>query len=178
MSLAKTLFDSQFASLHGRNRLAALLKNFGISSDGTDEPFTRHFISPGVHYLLFPCLGIGIRSGWGTERTECKLLLKRWIRASLLTLLFANRRTVFTKSWLTSEPVHYQIIAQNPSHRIQVEVNDWRLRINRSLFMGSNTDLGSFAVVVFLRPSSFRISTDPATRMGSAAPVLVSLNSG
>lgn len=46
-------------------RTEAHLEYFGIFSDGTEESVVRHFISPGVHYLLSPDLEIGIRSGWG-----------------------------------------------------------------------------------------------------------------
>jgi hypothetical protein len=38
---------------------------FGIFSDGKREGFTRHFFSPGVHYLINPNTEVGIRVGWG-----------------------------------------------------------------------------------------------------------------
>jgi hypothetical protein len=38
---------------------------FGIFSEGKADEFTRHFVSPGVHYLITPDLEIGVRVGWG-----------------------------------------------------------------------------------------------------------------
>jgi hypothetical protein len=38
---------------------------FGIFSSGKAENFTRHFFSPGVHYLVTPNLEVGVRVGWG-----------------------------------------------------------------------------------------------------------------
>jgi hypothetical protein len=38
---------------------------FGIFSAGNEEEFTRHFFSPGVHYLVTPDMEVGVRVGWG-----------------------------------------------------------------------------------------------------------------
>ncbi len=38
---------------------------FGIFSSGKNEEYERHFISPGVHYLINPNLEVGARVGWG-----------------------------------------------------------------------------------------------------------------
>jgi hypothetical protein len=38
---------------------------FGIFSTNKAEEFTRHFLSPGVHYLITPDLEVGVRVGWG-----------------------------------------------------------------------------------------------------------------
>jgi hypothetical protein len=38
---------------------------FGIFSTDKAEEFTRHFFSPGIHYLVTPDLEVGIRVGWG-----------------------------------------------------------------------------------------------------------------
>jgi hypothetical protein len=38
---------------------------FGIFSTGKAEEFTRHFFSPGIHYLITPNFEVGVRVGWG-----------------------------------------------------------------------------------------------------------------
>jgi hypothetical protein len=38
---------------------------FGLFSQGRTEAFNRHYLSPGVHYLVTPDLEIGVRVGWG-----------------------------------------------------------------------------------------------------------------
>jgi hypothetical protein len=38
---------------------------FGIFSSGKAEEYERHFISPGVHYLITPNIEVGARVGWG-----------------------------------------------------------------------------------------------------------------
>jgi hypothetical protein len=46
-------------------RLNVHAEYFGIFSTGKAEEFTRHFFSPGVHYLITPDLEVGVRVGWG-----------------------------------------------------------------------------------------------------------------
>jgi hypothetical protein len=48
-----------------RERLNVHAEYFGIFSTSKAEDFTRHFFSPGVHYLITPDLEVGIRVGWG-----------------------------------------------------------------------------------------------------------------
>lgn len=38
---------------------------FGLYSAGKERDFTRHYFSPGVHYLVTEDLEIGVRVGWG-----------------------------------------------------------------------------------------------------------------
>jgi len=38
---------------------------FGIYSAGKHENFTKHYFSPGVHYLITPNMEVGVRVGWG-----------------------------------------------------------------------------------------------------------------
>jgi hypothetical protein len=38
---------------------------FGIFSSGKVEEFTKHFFSPGTHYLVTEDLEVGVRVGWG-----------------------------------------------------------------------------------------------------------------
>lgn len=38
---------------------------FGIVSSGKRDDFTRHYFSPGVHYLVTPDFEVGVRVGWG-----------------------------------------------------------------------------------------------------------------
>jgi hypothetical protein len=38
---------------------------FGLFATDRRENFTRHFVSPGVHYLVSPDLELGVRVGWG-----------------------------------------------------------------------------------------------------------------
>lgn len=38
---------------------------FGIASTGSTENATRHYFSPGLHYLVTPDLEVGFRLGWG-----------------------------------------------------------------------------------------------------------------
>jgi lipopolysaccharide assembly outer membrane protein LptD (OstA) len=46
-------------------RIAAHAEYFGIFSQGKEGDFVRHFISPGVHYLITDNLEVGVRVGWG-----------------------------------------------------------------------------------------------------------------
>jgi hypothetical protein len=46
-------------------RWAAHAEYFGIFTTGKAENATRHFFSPGVHYLITPDLEVGVRVGWG-----------------------------------------------------------------------------------------------------------------
>jgi hypothetical protein len=46
-------------------RIETHIEYFGIFSDGSEIATVRHFVSPGVHYLLTPDLELGIRTGWG-----------------------------------------------------------------------------------------------------------------
>src|SRR5262249_19806269 len=38
---------------------------FGLFSQGRAEDFSRHYLSPGAHYLLTENLEVGVRVGWG-----------------------------------------------------------------------------------------------------------------
>lgn len=38
---------------------------FGHFSQNREDDFAKHFVSPGVHYLLTPDIEIGVRVGWG-----------------------------------------------------------------------------------------------------------------
>jgi hypothetical protein len=38
---------------------------FGIFSTDKADEFTRHFFSPGIHYLITPDFEVGVRVGWG-----------------------------------------------------------------------------------------------------------------
>ena len=38
---------------------------FGIFSSNKSEDFTRHYVSPGAHYLLTPNIEVGVRVGFG-----------------------------------------------------------------------------------------------------------------
>jgi hypothetical protein len=38
---------------------------FSIFSTDKAEEFTRHFFSPGAHYLITPDVEVGVRVGWG-----------------------------------------------------------------------------------------------------------------
>lgn len=44
---------------------AAHVEYFGLSSSGKERNFTKHFISPGLHYLVNPNFEVGFRLGWG-----------------------------------------------------------------------------------------------------------------
>ncbi|MCR9294817.1 MAG: transporter [bacterium] len=46
-------------------RTEAHMEYFGIFSDGSEQELVRHFISPGIHYLLTPDFEVGTRVGWG-----------------------------------------------------------------------------------------------------------------
>jgi hypothetical protein len=46
-------------------RLNVHAEYFGIFSSGKAEEFTRHFFSPGAHYLITPDVEVGVRVGWG-----------------------------------------------------------------------------------------------------------------
>jgi hypothetical protein len=46
-------------------RWAAHAEYFGIFTTGKAENATRHYVSPGVHYLVTPDLEVGVRVGWG-----------------------------------------------------------------------------------------------------------------
>jgi hypothetical protein len=46
-------------------RWAAHAEYFSIISDGSEADVTKHYLSPGVHYLVTPNFEIGTRMGWG-----------------------------------------------------------------------------------------------------------------
>jgi hypothetical protein len=46
-------------------RWAVHAECFGLYSTGKEKEFTRHFFSPGVHYLVTEDLEVGVRVGWG-----------------------------------------------------------------------------------------------------------------
>jgi hypothetical protein len=46
-------------------RWAAHAEYFGIATTGKEQNSTRHFVSPGLHYLVTPDLEVGFRLGWG-----------------------------------------------------------------------------------------------------------------
>ncbi len=37
---------------------------FGLFSTGKAEEYTRHYFTPGFHYLITPDLEVGVRVGW------------------------------------------------------------------------------------------------------------------
>jgi hypothetical protein len=43
----------------------AHIEYFAICSQGAEDNFTRHLLSPGMHYMLTPNLELGARVGWG-----------------------------------------------------------------------------------------------------------------
>lgn len=45
---------------------------FGLFSHDKAEDFTRHFISPGVHYLITENLEVGVRVGWGLNHQSAR----------------------------------------------------------------------------------------------------------
>jgi hypothetical protein len=48
-------------------RWKAHAEYFGIISEGRKEERSRHFFSPGVHYLFTSNLEVGVRVGWGLD---------------------------------------------------------------------------------------------------------------
>jgi hypothetical protein len=46
-------------------RLAAHAEYFGVFTTGKERNTTRHYFSPGLHYLVSPDLEVGFRVGWG-----------------------------------------------------------------------------------------------------------------
>ena len=38
---------------------------FGLFSANKSEDFAKHYVSPGVHYLITPNIEVGVRVGWG-----------------------------------------------------------------------------------------------------------------
>lgn len=46
-------------------RWNAHVEYFGVFTSGRHENFAKHYISPGVHYLLTDNLEVGVRVGWG-----------------------------------------------------------------------------------------------------------------
>jgi hypothetical protein len=38
---------------------------FGLFSEGKEQAFSRHFFSPGGHFLITPNWEVGVRVGWG-----------------------------------------------------------------------------------------------------------------
>ncbi|MFO0850587.1 MAG: transporter [Gemmataceae bacterium] len=46
-------------------RWAAHAEYFGLSSTRRERNITKHFFSPGLHYLVTPDLEVGVRVGWG-----------------------------------------------------------------------------------------------------------------
>jgi hypothetical protein len=45
---------------------------FGHFSKNRDEEFAKHFVSPGVHYLITPDIEIGVRVGWGLNHEAAR----------------------------------------------------------------------------------------------------------
>ena len=46
-------------------RWAPHVEYFTLATVGKQEGFVKHYISPGVHYLVTPDLEVGVRLGWG-----------------------------------------------------------------------------------------------------------------
>lgn len=46
-------------------KLATHIEYFGIITSGKERNTTKHFISPGVRYLITPDFEVGVRVGWG-----------------------------------------------------------------------------------------------------------------
>jgi hypothetical protein len=45
---------------------------FSLFEQGTAQDFTRHYFSPGVHYLVTPNLEVGVRVGWGLNEQAAR----------------------------------------------------------------------------------------------------------
>jgi hypothetical protein len=52
---------------------------FGVSSQGKDDDFTLHYISPGLHYLFTPNFETGVRIGWGLNEEAANFFLNAGI---------------------------------------------------------------------------------------------------
>lgn len=48
---------------------------FGLFSRNKAEEFTRHYISPGVHYLITDNLEVGVRGGWGLNDQSVRFFI-------------------------------------------------------------------------------------------------------
>lgn len=48
---------------------------FGLFSSGRAVEFTRHYVSPGVHYLVTENLEIGVRAGWGLNNQSDRFFI-------------------------------------------------------------------------------------------------------
>jgi hypothetical protein len=48
---------------------------FGLFSQDRAENFTRHYLSPGIHYLITPDLEVGIRAGWGLNDQSARFFV-------------------------------------------------------------------------------------------------------
>lgn len=46
-------------------KLAAHIEYFGLFTSGSAQNTTKHFVSPGLHYLVTPNFEVGFRLGWG-----------------------------------------------------------------------------------------------------------------
>ena len=46
-------------------KLAVHAEYFGLFTSGKESNVVKHYVSPGVRYLITPDIEIGIRVGWG-----------------------------------------------------------------------------------------------------------------
>ena len=51
---------------------AGHVEYFGLFSTGKERNFTKHFVSPGLHYLITPNLEVGFRLGWGLNEQSAR----------------------------------------------------------------------------------------------------------
>jgi hypothetical protein len=51
---------------------AGHIEYFGIFTTGKEQNSTKHFISPGLHYLVTPDLEVGFRLGWGLNEQSAR----------------------------------------------------------------------------------------------------------
>jgi len=56
-------------------KLATHIEYFGLATSGKEANTTRHYISPGVHYLVTPDLEVGFRLGWGLNDQSARFFV-------------------------------------------------------------------------------------------------------
>jgi hypothetical protein len=56
-------------------KFATHVEYFGMATSGKEANTTRHFISPGLHYLPTPDLEIGFRLGWGLNDQSARFFV-------------------------------------------------------------------------------------------------------
>jgi hypothetical protein len=53
-------------------RLEPHVEYFALFSDGKEDEFAKHYVSPGAHYLITSDLEVGVRLGWGLNDDASK----------------------------------------------------------------------------------------------------------